>query len=150
MGQSNQVYKGYRVRSAGFEKLWIWSEAHKLMLEIHQIANKLPYSEFRLSDQGKRSSSSVPDNIAEAYGSFYHKDKLKGFYVARKEARETQNHVKSLCSKKFILEEKEIELISRYEGVVIGINNFIKYLSRSKNFSHLYYFIYCVSLFLCP
>lgn len=129
-GQWDKGNKGYRVRRASFEDLWIWKESHELMLEIHGIMNKLPVREFRLIDQGKRSSSSVPDNIAEAYGSFYHKDKLKGFYVARKEARETQNHVKSLSSKNLISSEKEIELISRYEGVIIGINNFVRYLNK--------------------
>lgn len=130
MGQNNQKYI---VRSAGFEKLWIWTEAHALMLEIHSIVNRLSNSEFRLTDQSKRASSSVPDNIAEAYGSFYYKDKLKGFYVSIKEARETQNHVKSLSSKDYISKEKEIELISRYEGVIIGINNFVKYLIKKQN-----------------
>jgi|SRR3989344_7670694 len=133
MEQRNRVYKGYRVRRAGFEELWIWREAHELMLIVHGILNKLPNSEWRLVDQGKRSSSSVPDNIAEAYGSFYYKDKLKGFYVARKEARETQNHVLSLSSKNYINKQREIELISRYEGVIIGINNFIKYLIKKQN-----------------
>ncbi|OGI77542.1 hypothetical protein A3B85_02290 [Candidatus Nomurabacteria bacterium RIFCSPHIGHO2_02_FULL_37_13] len=121
------------MRRAGFEELWIWREAHELMLIVHGILNKLPNSEWRLVDQGKRSSSSVPDNIAEAYGSFYYKDKLKGFYVARKEARETQNHVLSLSSKNYINKQREIELISRYEGVIIGINNFIKYLIKKQN-----------------
>lgn len=125
--------KTYTVRSAGFEQLWIWRETHELMLEVHSIVNKLPNSEFRLVDQSKRASSSVPDNIAEAYGSFYYKDKLKGFYVARKEARETQNHVKSISSKGYITKEKPIELISRYEGVIIGINNFVRYLIKKQN-----------------
>ena len=130
MEQSKQSYKK---RSAGFEQLWIWQEGHELMLIVHEILNKLPNSEFRLVDQGKRSSSSVPDNIAEAYGSYYYKDRLKGFYVARKEARETQNHTKSLGSKGHIEKEKEIELISRYEGLIIGLNNFVKYIIRKQN-----------------
>ena len=102
------------------------------MLETHGICNTLPHTEFRLVDQSKRSSASTPDNIAEAYGSFYYKDKLKSFYVARKEAREGQNHVKTLSSKGYITKEKEIELISRYEAVIIGINNFVKYLIKKN------------------
>jgi four helix bundle protein len=130
--QRNIAYKGYRVRKAAFEGLWIWKESHSLMLEMHRILNNLPQSEMRLIDQGKRSSSSVPDNIAEAYGAYYYKDKLKCFYVSRKESRETQNHVKSLSSKGLIKKEKEVELISRYEGVIIGINNFVKYLIKKN------------------
>ena len=69
--QSNKGHKGYRVRKASFEDLWIWRESHELMLEMHSILNKLPHSEYRLTDQRKRSSGSVLDNIAEGYGSFY-------------------------------------------------------------------------------
>ena len=134
MEQRDKGYKGFIVRKASFEDLWIWKESHKLMLIVHGICNKLPYRDKDLNSQAKRSSSSVPNNISEGYGSYYYKDKLKGFYTSRKEARETQNHVKSLKSKSYINNEQEIELVSRYEGVIIGINNFVKYLiKKSKN-----------------
>ncbi len=51
---------------AGFEKLWVWQKAHRLMLEVHEICRTLPLNErFRLRHQLERSSASVPDNIAE-------------------------------------------------------------------------------------
>ena len=50
---------------AGFERLWVWQKAHKLMLEVHKICKTLPKLErFKIRDQIERSSSSVPDNIA--------------------------------------------------------------------------------------
>lgn len=65
--QSDKGYIGNKVaiRKASFEDLWIWKESHTLMLEVHAIGNKLPHSEYRLVDQSKRSSNSVPDNIAK-------------------------------------------------------------------------------------
>jgi four helix bundle protein len=131
--QTNKVYREYKARKAPFERLWIWQEAHRLMLEIHQICNKMPFSERLLKDQIKRSSSSVSDNIAESYGDFYYKNKLKAFYIARKEARETQNHIKSMGDKGFLEQKNERELVSRYERVVIGINNFIKHLIKKQS-----------------
>jgi four helix bundle protein len=130
----NKEHKAYKgtVRKAPFEDLWIWQEAHKLMLEVHKIANELPYKEKERAGQAKRSSSSVADNIAEGYGSYYYNDKLKGFYTARKEARETQNHIKAIAAESYITKEKEIEFVSRYEGLVIGINNFIRYIVRKR------------------
>lgn len=129
------MYSGYKgvVRKAPFEDLWIWRESHELMLTVQGIANRLPEGERGRTIQVKRSSSSVPDNIAEGYGSYYYNDKLKGFYTSRKEARETQNHIKAIGSKNYIPKEQEIELVSRYEGVVIGINNFIKYIIRKRD-----------------
>lgn len=76
-----------------FKDLWIWKESHQLMLEIHELAKSLPQEEkYRKKDQIERSSSSVPDNITEGYLAYYYQDKIKSFYVARKEAAETQNH----------------------------------------------------------
>jgi len=80
---------------AGFEKLWVWQKAHKLMQEIHTLCRTLPRSEmFKLRDQIERCSSSVCDNIAEGYTAYYYKEKIKGFHIARKEAGETQNQIR--------------------------------------------------------
>ena len=52
----------------GFETLRIWQEAHRLMIEVHNIARTFPRNEqFRLGNQIERSSSSVAANIAEGY-----------------------------------------------------------------------------------
>jgi len=37
---------------AGFEKLWVWQKAHKLMQEIHRFCRTLPKEEkFKLRDK---------------------------------------------------------------------------------------------------
>jgi hypothetical protein len=75
---------------AGFEKLWVWQKAHELMLEVHKICEALPRDEkFKKQYQLEKSSSSVPDNIAEGHTSYYYQDKIKGFNIARKECGET-------------------------------------------------------------
>jgi four helix bundle protein len=57
----------------------------------------LPREEqFRKRDQIERSSSAVPDNIAEGYAAYYYNDKIKSMFIARKEAAETQNHIEAL------------------------------------------------------
>ncbi len=54
----------------GFEKLWVWQKAHQLMLEIHELCKNLPKNEmYNKKSQTERSSSSVPDNIAEGHTS---------------------------------------------------------------------------------
>lgn len=95
---------------AGFEKLWVWQKAHKLMLEIHEICKKLHPSECY---QIKKSSSSVPDNIAEGRTSYYYQDKIKGFNIARKESGEAQNQIRSFQGKKYITQDRAIGLIKR-------------------------------------
>lgn len=113
----------------GFEKLRIWQKAHELMIKIHDIAKKLPVEEkYRIKGQIERSSSSVCDNIAEGYSSYYYNDKIKGMYTARKEGAETQNHIITLQSKKYINSELSNELINEYEGLIKGINSYINYI----------------------
>jgi four helix bundle protein len=89
--------------TAGFEKRWVWQKAHQLMREIHEFCKSLPRREnLQLRDQIERSSASVCDNIAEGYAAYYYKEKVKGFYIARKEAGETQNHVRKLTVKEYL------------------------------------------------
>ncbi len=109
------------------EKLWIWQKAHGLRLEIHQICKSIPQDErFRLKDQIQRSSNSVADNIAEGNSSYYYNEKIKGFYVARKEAGETQNHIRHLQGKRYIPSSEANLLINTYEEIIRGINGLIK------------------------
>ncbi len=118
---------------AGFEKLWVWQKAHQLMLEVHEIAKRLPRDErFKRRDQIERPSSSVVDNIAEGHTSYYYKEKIKGFYTARKEAGETQNHLRSLEGKKYISSEMARDLIARYEEVIRGINGYVRWVREKR------------------
>ena len=118
---------------AGFERLWVWQKAHQLMLEVHQVCRTLPRDEkFRKRDQIERSSSSVPDNIAEGHTSYYYQDKIKGFNVARKEAGETQNHLRALQGKGYITRAKAEELMLRYEEVIRGLNGYMNWVRGKK------------------
>lgn len=120
---------------AGFEKLWVWQKAHELMLEIHEICKGLPRSEdFRLRAQLEKSSSSVPDNIAEGHSSFYYLDKIKGFNTARKEAGEAQNQIRSLQGKGYLISESADSLIKRYEEVIRGINGYNRWVRKKRSF----------------
>jgi four helix bundle protein len=118
---------------AGFEKLWVWQKAHQLMVEAHQICKELPYDErFRIKDQLEPSSASVTDNIAEGHTSYYYQDKIKGFNVARKEAGESQNHIRTLQVKEYITKDKADDIVMRYEEVIRGINGYINWVREKK------------------
>jgi len=125
---------GYQEKPvAGFEKLWIWQKAHKLMQEIHGFCKTLPREErFRLRDQIDRSSSSVCDNIAEGYTTYYYNDKVKGFNIARKEAGETQNHIRKLAGKNYLDRPQSQKWVEEYEEVIRGINGYILYIREKK------------------
>jgi four helix bundle protein len=127
--QENNQEKGI----AGFEKLWVWQKAHLLMVEVHGICKKLPYHErFKIKDQLERSSTSVTDNIAEGHTGYYYQDKIKSFNVARKEAGESQNHIRTLQAKEYITKDKADDIVIRYEEVIRGINGYINWVREKK------------------
>jgi len=118
---------------AGFEKLWVWQKAHKLMQEIHRFCRTLPREEkFKLRDQIERCSSSVCDNIAEGYTAYYYNDKIKGFNTARKEAGETQNQIRKLAGKNYLDSKRSQRWVEEYEEVIRGINGFTRYIRNKK------------------
>jgi len=118
----------------GFEKLRIWKKAYELMLGVHEVCKTLPRDErYRLRDQAERSSSSVVDCIAEAHSTYYYNDKIKTLYDARREAGETQSHLRKMEGKNYITSEKADELISEYEGLIRGINALINDIKRQRD-----------------
>jgi len=52
-----------------FQELTIWQRSHSLTLKVYSITNKFPKDElFGIISQMRRSSSSIPTNIAEGCG----------------------------------------------------------------------------------
>ena len=106
------------------------------MLEVHKICRSLRRHErFKLRDQLERSSSSVADNIAEGYSSYYYQEKIKGFNTARKEGGETQNHIRSLQGKRYITRKIADDIVGKYEEVLRGINGYINWIRRKRGSS---------------
>ena len=131
--QDIRVLGDQEVAIAGFEKLWVWQKAHRLMLEVHRICRTLPSDEkFKKRYQLEKSSSSVSDNIAEGHTTYYYQDKIRGFHVARKEAGETQNHLRALEGKKYITSRSAEGIIIRYEEVIRGINGYIRWVRGKR------------------
>ena len=109
------------------EKLWIWQKANKLYLEIGKLSELFPAKEkYNLTSQVTRSAKSIKDNIAEGNESYYYNDKIKGFYTARKETGETQNHIREMMDKEYIASQKGQDMIDEYEEVKRGINGIVR------------------------
>lgn len=116
-----------------FKDLKIYQEAIRLMLEVDKICKRLPREEkFQLISQAKRSSSSVPDNIAEGYNAYYFKDKIHRFYDARKESGETQNHIYKMEKKGYLDAKTSQKLSDEYQRLIKGINGYINYLKHKR------------------
>ena len=131
--QNNRGLGNQEDTVAGFEKLWVWQKVHKLMQDLHSFCRTLPKTEdYRLRDQIERCSSSVCDNIAEGYSAYYYKEKIKGFYIARKEAGETQNQIRKLSGKNYLNREQSQNWVEEYEQIIRGINGYVRYIRKKR------------------
>jgi len=66
-----------------FRQLRIWGHSHQLTLDIYRITSKFPKEElFTLSNQMRRSASSIPSNIAEGCGRGSNKDYARFLQIA--------------------------------------------------------------------
>ncbi|MEO7177001.1 MAG: four helix bundle protein [Saprospiraceae bacterium] len=74
-----------------FKKLIVWKEAHELTKQIYEISAKFPPEEkFGLTSQIRRSSASIPCNIAEGTGKDGNRDFAKYLQIAMGSAAETE------------------------------------------------------------
>lgn len=66
-----------------FEKLEVWQEARKLVVDTYYLIRRFPKEEiFALGDQIRRAVVSVPSNIAEGSGRMSLKEKMHFLEIA--------------------------------------------------------------------
>ncbi len=74
-----------------FRKLQTWERAHYLVLSIYKTTSQFPNDElFGLSSQLRRSSASIPTNIAEGCGRSTELDFVRFLDIAMGSASETE------------------------------------------------------------
>src|ERR687889_90844 len=80
---------------SGLEKLDVWCKARDFAVRVHkETLHLLPSEEkYALSQQIRRSSQSIPANIAEGHGRFYFQDNVRFCYIARGSLEETSSHI---------------------------------------------------------
>ena len=75
-----------------FYDLIAWKKGHELTLGIYQATKRFPGEEqYGIVIQMRRAASSVTANIAEGFGRFHFKDKVRFYYQARASTTEVQN-----------------------------------------------------------
>jgi four helix bundle protein len=114
-----------------FTEMPVWKNAHDLAKDVHRLTINLPRSEdYSLTSQIRRSSSSVPANISEAFGRQTKKDKSNFYVIARGSGYETQNHLLYGKGVEYFNSESVSELINKYDSLIHEINKIISSLSQ--------------------
>lgn len=117
-----------------FYQMELWKEAFELQKQIFEITKDFPNKEeYGLISQLNRSSNSVLANLAESHGRYHYLDKIRVLYIVRGEIEETQSHVIVAKSRNYIIREKQIELVNKYEEVKMKVNKYINNLIQQNN-----------------
>lgn len=111
----------------GFRDLIVYQLSYQLAVEIFEITKTFPKEEkYSLTDQIRRSSRSVPTNIAEAWERRkYPKSFVNKLIESSGEASETTVWLDFSKDYKYITEEKHQYYILKYEEVSKMLNSMI-------------------------
>ena len=115
------------------EKLEVYQEAEVFLDAIWNLVDNWNY--FQKDTIGKqivRSADSISANIAEGYGRFYYKESKQFYFYARGSLLETKAWI-SKCKRRNIIEVTVAdELITNTEKLLLKLNAFIKFISKSS------------------
>ena len=102
-----------------FKDLKIWQLSHQLTLLIYKITLNFPKSEiFGITSQLRRSSSSIPANIAEGFGRKGKKEFIQYLYQAKGSLYETQNFIILSKDLKYINTSISEDILDKYESKI--------------------------------
>lgn len=107
------------MESRGYRDLKVYRMSYQLALDIHTLTKKFPSDErFEMVDQLRRSSRSVPRNIAEAWRRRrYPKAFVQRLVDSSAEASETQVSLDMSLDFGYLSKELYLDLSERYEEV---------------------------------
>lgn len=114
------------------EKLDVYNLAEAFADDIWNIVISWDY--FLKDTIGKqivRSADSISANIAEGYGRYYYKESKQFYFYSRGSIQETKSWL-GKCKRRKIMEETKCkELLQRAEQILIKLNAYIKFVSKS-------------------
>ena len=120
---------------SSFEELNCWKAPTELRIYVSKnILPRFPLNEkFTLTNQLKRSSRSVSDNIAEGYGRFHYQENIQFCRIARGSLCESLNQVITAKDEVYIYEIILNEFRELFEKTKSLINGYINYLKKAKD-----------------
>jgi len=108
-----------------FEELDIWKLALEYADAIYNTSDRFPNSEkYNLTDQLRRSSLSISNNIAEGSGARTNKNFSSFLDISAASLMETVNLLYFARNRKYITENKRLELYEKAEILIKKIRSF--------------------------
>lgn len=118
---------------SGLENLKIYAMAERIEIFLHKLTMKFPKDEkYRMVDQIRRASNAITSNIAESYGRYSFKEKVRYMYIARGESFELKQLMIRSQKKDYIKKESLKFIEEKITDLIKGINGYIKFLKNKK------------------
>lgn len=114
-----------------FEELECWKSAKQLTVEIYRLRGVIA-TDSALKDQLRRAALSVMNNIAEGFGRFSSKEKIRFLEIAQSSANEVKSMIYLMQELQYINDERKDclhEMTSLCQKQIWG---FIKYLNSTQ------------------
>lgn len=106
-----------------FEKLKVWQEAKKLVVDVYHLLDSFPkFEKYALCDQIRRAIVSVPSNIAEGSGRRSLKEQIHFLEIAYGSLMETYNQLLIAIDLNYITEESVEAIKPSIDAVAKMIN----------------------------
>ena len=115
-----------------FHNLKIWERAHKLTLSLYKVSRRFPNEElYGLTSQIRRSSASIPSNIAEGCGRDSQAETIHFFQVAMGSSSELEYQLILAHDLGYIEEKAFIELSNELSELRRMLNVYIQKLKST-------------------
>lgn len=116
-----------------FEELECWKACRESRMEVSRILNKFPTEEkYALTDNMRRASRSITENIAEGFGRFHFQENIQFCRISRGSLFELIDQYITAKDEKYINNDdynKGRELLNKAIGL---LNGYINYLEKAK------------------
>ena len=114
-----------------YKNFTVWQKSHQLTLDVYKVLKDFPKDEiFGLISQMKRSSSSIPTNIAEGCGRNTDKDFARFLIIAFGSANELEYQFILSKDLKLIDLETSEKLLFQIEEIKKMLNSLISKLNK--------------------
>lgn len=116
-----------------FHDLEVWKVGHQLVLKTYRLTAKFPDSElYGLVSQLRRAVVSITSNIAEGFGRYFFKDKIRFYYQSRGSAAEVKNLVFISRDLEFINDQEYEDVFKHIDREIMLINGLIQSANRAN------------------
>lgn len=114
-----------------YTELDVWLESRKLVAQIYEATSSFPKEEqFGITNQIRRSSVSVPSNIAEGLGRKTKNETIHFLHIARGSLYELETQIYLSFDLQFISNDKTNQLLAQILICKKLINGFINYFKN--------------------